>query len=45
MSFVNHSNEAHQEAKTLAMPYSELLGRVHSMVAREWAWKLPPTKI
>jgi len=28
--------EAHQEAKTPAMPYSELLGRVHAMVAREW---------
>jgi 2-haloacid dehalogenase len=28
--------EAHQEAKTPMMPYSELLGVVHSMVAREW---------
>ena len=28
--------EAHQEAKTPTMPYSELLGVVHSMVAREW---------
>jgi 2-haloacid dehalogenase len=28
--------EAHQEAETPTMPYSELLGRVHSMVAREW---------
>jgi 2-haloacid dehalogenase len=27
---------AHQEAKTPTMPYSELLGVVHSMVAREW---------
>jgi 2-haloacid dehalogenase len=28
--------EAHQEAKTPTMPYSELLGVVHSKVAREW---------
>ena len=28
--------EAHQEAKTPTMPYSEFLGVVHSMVAREW---------
>jgi 2-haloacid dehalogenase len=28
--------EAHQEAKTPTMPYFELLGVVHSMVAREW---------
>jgi 2-haloacid dehalogenase len=28
--------EAEQEAKTPTMPYSELLGVVHSMVAREW---------